>query len=331
MKKNYLKWGGVVASIFIASSCKILLLPNYKLTSVPEEGGIRFTQISSFDEEVMAPQIVQNPTTKKLNWYAAPLLALDSSESRIAYIAKSNSFNNLYIKKLGGGQTKVQRTFNKNVQDMTFSPNSENIAFTEMKQSGMDINIINTSEGAAVTQVTATSANELGPKYTANGKTLFYSASDGGRYYIWKIVLETGIKTQFAEGFTPVLTPDEKNLIITRNNKDTGAGEIWMINLERGTETLILSDNEKGYSSPDISPDGKTIVCVGTSLKTETTPQNLDLYTIKLDGTKLTQLTFHGGHDVSPIWSKDGSYIYFLAQRANEKGKFGIWKMNVNK
>ena len=53
------------------------------------------------------------------------------------------------------------------------------------------------------------------------------------------------------------------------------------------------------------------------------------IYTVKLDGTRLTQLTFHGGHDVSPIWAPDGKFIFFLAQRANEKGEYNIWKMNV--
>jgi Tol biopolymer transport system component len=301
----------------------------YQLTSVPEEGGIQFTQFTQEDENVVHPSITKDETTKMLRWYAAPLLAVSPDGEQIAYIAESNSFHNLYIKQIIGGRKKIQRTFNRNIMDMAFSPSGTHIAFTENKSGNSDINIINATEGAAITQLAATGAGELGPIYDPEGKSVFFSAQDGERYYVWNIVLETGLKTQYSEGFTPVLTPDGENLLITRNSKDTGFGEIWMINLKRGTETMILSDPDQGFSSPAISPDGSLIACVGTTLKTDNRPQNLDIFTVKLDGTKLTQLTFHGGHDVSPIWSPDGESIFFLAQRANEKGKFNVWKMNV--
>ncbi len=312
----------------VFSGCAIKVA--YQLMSVPEEGGIRFTQLTQEDENVVHPVIRKDEVTKSLQWYAAPLIAVSPNGEQIAYIAESNNFNNLYIKQITGGRKKIQRTFNKNVMDMSFSPDGKFLAFTENKSGNSNINQINATEGAAITQLAATSSGELGPVFSPDGKSVFYSVQDGSRYYVWNIILETGLKTQYSEGFTPVLTPDGKNLLITRNSKNTGFGEIWMINLKRGTETMILTDPNQGFSSPAISPDGKIIACVGVSLKTETTPQNLDIYTVKLDGTKLTQLTFHGGHDVSPIWAPDGKSLFFLAQRANEKGRFNIWQMNVN-
>lgn len=58
--------------------------------------------------------------------------------------------------------------------------------------------------------------------------------------------------------------------------------------------------------------------------------QNLDLYVVRTDGTNLTQLTYHPGNYVSPIWSKDGKSIYFISQRGTEKGTWNIWKMTFN-
>ncbi|MEX2482987.1 MAG: hypothetical protein WED10_00405 [Brumimicrobium sp.] len=332
MRYNLHKLTLLIFLILLIQSCITTKnIVNYQKTSVPEEGGIQFTQFTQEDENVAHPLVVQDPVTGILQWYAAPLLALSPDGNQLAYIAESNNFKNLYLKEIIGGNKKIQRTFNRNIDDMTYSPDGKNIAFTENTGSTTNINMINATEGAAITQITATSKTELGPHFSPDGKSIFYSVENNGRYYVWNVTLESSIKTQYSEGFTPVLTPDGENLLITRNNKNTGFGEIWMINLKKGTETQILSNNKKGFSSPAISPDGETILCVGVTPGSETRTQNLDIYTVRIDGTKLTQLTFHGGNDVSPIWSPDGQFIYFLAQRANEEGRFNVWRMNYKK
>jgi Tol biopolymer transport system component len=277
----------------------------------------------------MGPWIGKSETSKKLMWYAAPLIAVSPDGEKLAYIAKSNNFNNLYIKNIAGGRTTVQRSFNKNVLDMSYSPDNNKISFTENRSGDYNINLINANEGVAVQQVASTKNKELGPSFAPDGNSVFYTKQEGGRFHIWNMNLETSLVTQYTEGFTPVVTPNGGHLLITRNSKDGFRGEIWMIDLKRGTETLILNDPEKGFSSPDISPDGKTIVCVGVTPKSETRPENLDIYTVKLDGTKLNQITFHGGHDVSPQWAPDGKSIFMISQRGNEKGEFNVWKMDL--
>ncbi|MFT4598790.1 MAG: Tol biopolymer transport system component [Bacteroidia bacterium] len=301
------------------------------LVSVPEEGGIKFTQHSQAGDNIVGPIVKENSNTdnKVLEWYAAPLIALSPNGKSMAYLAENNDFSNLFIKELRGGNKKVQRTFNKDVYDMSFSPDGKKLAFTEHNGSNTDIKIISSEGGSATRQIAATRGNEVGPIFSKDGKFVYFAANDGGAYYVWNVELDNGIKTQFSEGFTPVMLADGINMLVTRNNKTTGIGEIWMLDLDKGSETLILSNPEQGFSSPALSPDGKTIACVGTSPKSKNRPQNLDIFTVKLDGTKLTQITFHGGHDVSPIWSNDAKSIYMLAQRANKEGKYNIWQMNV--
>ena len=51
---------------------------------------------------------------------------------------------------------------------------------------------------------------------------------------------------------------------------------------------------------------------------------------VRTDGSRLTQLTYHEGHDLSPVWAPDGKSIYFLSQRGSEKGIYNIWKMNFD-
>ena len=49
-----------------------------------------------------------------------------------------------------------------------------------------------------------------------------------------------------------------------------------------------------------------------------------------MDGSEMTQLTYHAADDLSPIWSSDGKYIYFISQRGDAEGNANIWRMTFN-
>ncbi len=304
---------------------------NYLNISVPEEGGIKFAQFTTDDENALGPQIQRNPITNLLEWYAPAFIAVSPDGNKLTFIGRKDNKDNMYIKNAAGGKATVQRTFREVVRDMAFSPDGSKIAFTDVTGGDYNIFMINATEGAAVQQVTTTTLTEVGPCFAPDGKSIYFAKSDGNRYYIWNVNMETSLLTQYSEGFTPSVAKDGRRLVITRNSKSTGRGEIWLIDLISGSETLVLSDLKKGYSSPQISPDSNLIVCVGSTPKSITAPENLNIYTIKLDGTGLTQLTFHPGHDVSPIWSSDGKSIFFISQRGNPTGKFNVWRMEFKK
>lgn len=327
MKKIFLLLGVTV----ILNGCALFqqVKIDYLPVSVPEEGSIKFTQYTTESEKIIHPEIFRNSESGMLNWYAPSLLTISPDGSKICYLALSNEFKNLYIKDIGGGRSTIQRTFNRDIMDMSYSPDGKYIVFTDSKAGNENIYMINATEGVAVQQLVATAASELSPFFSKDSKDIFFAKSEGDRYFIWSLNIESSLLTQYTEGFTPCLAPNGEDLIVTRNNRDQARGEIWMINLKKGTETLILSDPRKGYSSPRISPDGKRIVCVGVTEGDKTKAQNLDLFVVNIDGSKLTQLTFHGGHDCSPVWTPDGKSIFFLAPRGNREGLYNVWKMDL--
>ena len=63
-----------------------------------------------------------------------------------------------------------------------------------------------------------------------------------------------------------------------------------------------------------VSPDGKVVAFVSMT-EAQNSPANLDIYTINMDGTGLTQRTFFPGQDICPRWSGNGGALYFLSQR----------------
>jgi Tol biopolymer transport system component len=308
------------------------IVVDYMPVSVSEEGGLSFVQFTQSEDNVIGPAINKSETTGMLRWYAAPFIAISPDGKKLAYVGRSNGTNNLYMKNVEGGRATIQRTFSHDVMDMGFSPDGKKIAFTNRKNPGNnDIHMMNSMEGMAVQQITSSPRNEVGPAFSPDGGELFFTRTESsGRNFIWSFNTKTSLMTQYTRGFTPKITPDGENMVITRTNTQNQRGEIWMINLKSGMETLILSDPVRGFSSPDISPDGKTIVFVGTTPQTDPRPQNLDIYTINIDGTSLTQQTYHPGHDVSPQWAPDGQSIFFISQRGNETGKFNVWQMKLS-
>lgn len=322
-------WIIITSFILVMTACSTMKVA-YNQISVPEEGGMKFTQYTRDEEVVIGPSITLNEETKKLMWYAPSFISVSDNGELLAYVARANGFHNLYIKKIAGGRSTIQRTFNQNVMDMSFSKDNKKLVFTERKGNDYNIRLMNALEGAAIQQVTSSSQDEVGATFAPNNEDIFFAKQEGYKYFIWSFNTKTSLLTQYSEGFTPVMTPDGENLIMTRNNKEAMRGEIWMVNLKSGMEMMILSDPARGYSSPSISPDGKQILCVGNTPKSETRPQNLDIYKVNIDGTGLTQLTFHGGHDVSPEWAPDGKSVFFISQRGTENGSYNVWKMDIN-
>jgi tricorn protease-like protein len=181
---------------------------------------------------------------------------------------------------------------------------------------------------------------ESGGIYSPDGKVIYYTKEEisyntegirTSRFYVWGYNKETSLMTQYCEGFTPCPLPDGQKILVTRGNKESGTGEIWMIDIKSGLETQIIGQKDESFSSPAISPDGKVIALVSNSAATKTRAMNLDIYTLRIDGTGLTQLTFHPGADVSPKWSSNGKEIYFISTRGSAKSTFGVWKMNYRK
>ena len=129
----------------------------------------------------------------------------------------------------------------------------------------------------------------------------------------------------------PYPVKSEQAFVCTRLNA-SGKSEIWKINYQTNSEECIISDPERSFTSPVISPDGKWLLFVGSSSITSGTFTylNTDIFVAKMDGTDMVQLTYHAADDLSPVWSKDGKYIYFISQRGSASGTANIWRMNFN-
>src|SRR5664280_1563539 len=330
--------------VLSASSCVTNRLVDYSQISVPQEGGYQFKQITNEDQIRWGPRVVNNGG--KLQWFTGSMFDVSKDGLSLVYVGVTSAEQkegNIYVRSTAGGRSSVQRTFGISSTGPCFSPDGQSICFsgTFPGEDKSNICMINTNEGSAIQHLTESQSGvATAPVFSDDGQRIFYTRGMASTAYvgnvptttwtysIWSMNKNTSITTQYVEGSSPEFVPGEK-LLFTKSNNTTGQGEIWMIDLKSGQETLIMRDNVRGFSTPKISPDGKRLLCVGSTMGVKPSESNLNIFLVNIDGTGFQQLTFHPGNDNSPCWAPDGKSIYFLSQRGNPKGSYNIWSIDV--
>ncbi len=302
---------------------------DYMPQSVPQEGGISFTKITQDADVVLGPVTRKTAEGRFFYW---PVQSFSLTKEKIVFLGRKNQKDNVFIRDLTGGRSVQQRTFSEDISDPSIAPDGKNIVFADNRVGNKNIYMIATESGFATRQITNSNAAEDYPVFSPdNSKILFVQEySDGSEYrrYLWTHDLNNDALTQYVEGFAPSFTPDGKKIVATRRNRENGHREIWLIDLEKGQEFLILSSQDQSFFEASVSPDGKKLAVVaGSSGKIIQT--NADIFFVNIDGTGLTQITFHPGQDICPRWSPDGLSLYFVSQRGTADGNYNIWRMNL--
>ena len=301
---------------------------DYSVVSVPEESGIEFMQITSDGDYVCMPVVTRNRS--KISWAANRIIDIAPNGNDIAYLSYRNNSSNIFIKALGKQGSSIQRTNRANITDFSFSPDGQNICFSETRGKNNQIFLTSAINGYVCRQITNGNL-DYSPVYSLDMKHIFFARQEAKGISIWSHNIEDNFLSNYTTGMNPCYSYEKNIFFCTRINAE-GRGEIWKINYEAGIEECIVSDTERSFTCPIISPNGKYLLIVGSSKITrgKYTYLNTDIYVAHADGTNLQQITYHAADDLSPVWSKDGKYIYFISQRGSAESIANIWRMTFN-
>ncbi len=334
-----LKFSCVALSVWVLTSCGMfgggkVSKQLMEASFAPEEQGLNITKITDENShEVYGPGVASGLNfsnfamsdyagSKELRWYSGRYLAVSPNGRELAYLSKVNDQTNVMIRKATAAGASTQRTFRK-VSDFTWGPDDK-LYYTDYSSgTAKEIAATNAHSGALMTQLTKQN-QDYNPAVSPDGKRLYFTRMDNGGPAIWCLGLNSGTLTMCARGYNPTPVSDTSFLCV--RNSTAGTSEIWLVDYVKGMETLVVTNKEKGYSCPSLSPDGKWILCQGTS--SYNGRKNVDIFAVKIDGTQMVQITYHPANDFCPTWSPDGKSVYFISSRANSKGdKYNIWKM----
>ncbi len=264
---------------------------------------------------------------ERIDWLTNRILDISSTGTHIAYLSARNNSTNIFIKDLSRQGSSVQRTNRSGVLDFSYSPDGKYICFSERRGDTNQIFQTDAQGGYVCRQIT-TGNRDYSPVYSSDMQLLFFARQEANGVSIWSHSIRNNFLSSYTSGMNPCPLKGETAFLCSRTNS-AGRSEIWRIDYSTGVEECIVSDPGRSFTTPTISPDGQWILFVGESILEagEFVYRNTDLFVCRIDGTDFAQLTYHAADDLSPVWSRDGRYIYFVSQRGDADGTANVWRM----
>lgn len=320
MKRRTL-WS-LLAFIPVAMNAQV----DYSVVQVNEESGINFTQITTDNDYVCMPEVKRSG--RGINWLSNRILDISVDGSQLAYLSFRSNTTNIFIKDIGKQGASVQRTNRQAVLDFTYSPDGKYICFSEANGKMNQIFQTSAMSGYVCRQITSGN-KDYSPAYSPDMKNIFFVRLENNGASVWCYDIASNFLSSYTKGLNPFPVKGVSSILCSRVNAE-GRGEIWRINYQTGIEECIVSDPSRSFTTPSISPDGQWILFVGSSALQNGSQKyfNTDLFACHADGTQVVQLTHHAADDISPVWSRDGKYIYFVSQRGSSTGTANVWRMD---
>ena len=317
----------------LASCGKTTYLEN----AAPEESGLNLMKITDENNNsvggasleltlVQSSRAMGISQSQKSAWPSGRYLAVSPDGQEIAYLSKVDKQWNIMTRKATAQGAATQRSF-RAVGDFSWGANGQLYFSDQGSGSYSQISSTDAHAGTLMRQLTNNNS-DINPILSKEKDKIYFTRVDQNGPYVWSYSLKDGALTACCKGFNP--WPVKGSEFLCVRNSTNGMSEIWLVDYEVGKETLIVSDKNRGYTNPCLSPDGKWILMQGNGKSSISKKSNLDIFAVKIDGTELIQLTYHPADDCCPVWSPDGKYIYFISSRASQNSAFNVWRMRFS-
>lgn len=201
-----------------------------------------------------------------------------------------------------------------------FSLDGKSVAFAvgQSWNGGSDfrLRLIDVASGAQTEISPKTFFNIRGLRWLPDGSSLLFTADENTdrRTRIWQVSSATGVTRSLTNDATKY-----SNISLNKN-----ADKMIATQVTNDFKLYVLPTGERNDPRPltaagnfDFAPGGKLVYST----------DDLDIWTINLDGTGQRQLTNDALGDDEPKVSPDGRYIFFTSNRT---GSNQVWRMNAD-
>jgi TolB protein len=212
----------------------------------------------------------------------------------------------------------------------SWSPHGHRIAFWGIRRGAQrDLWTIDPDAAdpeASAVSVTNDAALDWNPFWSADGAWLYFSSDRGGTLNLWRVAIDerTGVTRGVPEPVTLAAAfpahfslARQANTIIFASVLPTNAIERLALDAP-GDPPMTVFNGSLSISAFDVSPDGGRIAFAATN-----GPQE-DLFVMNSDGSHIEQLTNDEHPDRGPVWSSDGTSLYFYSQRTDHYESYTI-------
>jgi TolB protein len=195
-----------------------------------------------------------------------------------------------------------------------WSPDGRRVAFVRDDTRRTWIVVVDAATGAEELTIEH-GGMALDPAFSRDGAHLYYVSSAAGVFDLWRFDLRTGEQTRVTPAATmrrlqlrPQPHPDGEHIVYL--HKAGYADEVRVHRTSDATDRTLLADGLLSQTRPALSPDGRI---VAVNRPTHDGTWNLVLLELANPSHQVTLAT---GLPLTPAWSADGRWIWFVESDA---------------
>jgi TolB protein len=233
---------------------------------------------------------------------------------RVAYVSYRTGQGDIYVMNADGSSQTRLTDMPGLEQQPRWSPDGGRIAFMADRQGPVGIFVM-AADGSGLRELTPADMDSADPAWSPDGKSIAFIRADGKNTRIMIVDLESGAIRPLAEvgknQRNPVWSPDGKQVMYVVPGGRTEGVNIGLADVASG-KVVALTNNPYINSQATFSPDGNRIVYLSNA---DSQGAAMNLHIINRDGTGVLNLTRSEVQDQAPVWSGDGSHIFFMSFR----------------
>jgi Tol biopolymer transport system component len=199
------------------------------------------------------------------------------------------------------------------------SPDGTLVAYSASASGNASIWAVDPDGGEPI-RLTDGAAESRKPVWFPDGRSVAFVSSRGGTSSVWKVSRLGGSATLLVENAdTPAVSPDGARIAFSRAGA-SGKLRIWVAPIADSSLAKRLTGDTEGqddHVDPAWSPDG-TRLCYS---------DQHDLWITPAGGGRSRKLTGDGVGNWEPVFSPDGSSVYFSSYRTEPQS---IWRISVD-